>query len=71
MKITQTNLFISTLRRVLATTPCFPAAFSASHQPSSLELATKNNKDLQNSTEKKKFHIKSTVTSLNPSSVIA
>ena len=52
MKITQTNLFILTLRRVLGTTPRFPAAFSASHQPSTLKLTTKNNKDLQNSTEK-------------------
>ena len=69
MKITQTNLFVSTLRRVLGTTPCFPAAFSAFHQPSSLELTTKNNKDFQNSTEEK-LHIKSTVTSLNPSSII-
>ena len=38
--ITQTNskLPVVTLRRVFGTTPCFPAAFSASHQPSSLEL---------------------------------
>jgi len=43
MIITPTNskLPVLTLRRVFGTTPCFPAAFSASHQPSSLEFTTK------------------------------
>jgi hypothetical protein len=46
MMITQTNskLPVLTLRRVFGTTPCFPAAFSASHQPSSLEFKTKKRK---------------------------
>ena len=48
MMMAQTNSkpAVITLRRVFGTMPCFPAAFSASHQPSSLELTTKNKNDL-------------------------
>ena len=47
--ITQTNstLPVVTLRRIFGTTRCLGAAFSASHQPSSLELTTKKVKILQ------------------------
>ena len=68
--ITQTNskLPVVTLRRVFGTTPCLPAAFSASHQPSSLKSTTKKLKYTSTIILKKALTLKALW--LNPSVVL-
>ena len=65
---TNSKLPVVTLRRVFGTTPCLPAAFSASHQPSSLKSTTKKLKYTSTIILKKALTLKALW--LNPSVVL-